>query len=247
MADFLGSYNTSVTRTHVRFQFTTHAQTGAAVAPSTAFENADLRIYKATDGAGFSATQRASANGITMTSPFDSVTGLHDVDIDLTDNSDASFYVAGFYCIVLTPDETVDSLAVVKVLAYFEIGPPPVNVTQLGGVVQSLTDLKDFADTGYDPSTHAVALLAALADDSVTGAALKTDFSAELLAAMLALANAIETGETFKQTLRAIRAGVGKLGGAGTGTEILYAPDGSTARLTYTVTIAGDRTVVTNL
>ena len=30
------------------------------------------------------------------------------------------------------------------------------NVTQLGGVAQSLTDLKDFADTGYDPSAHKV-------------------------------------------------------------------------------------------
>lgn len=32
-----------------------------------------------------------------------------------------------------------------------------VSVTQLAGVAQSLTDLKDFADTGYDPSTHIVA------------------------------------------------------------------------------------------
>ena len=30
----------------------------------------------------------------------------------------------------------------------------PVNITQIGGVVQSLTDFKDFVDTGYDPSTH---------------------------------------------------------------------------------------------
>jgi len=29
-----------------------------------------------------------------------------------------------------------------------------VNVTALGGTAQSATDLKDFADTGYDPSTH---------------------------------------------------------------------------------------------
>jgi len=32
----------------------------------------------------------------------------------------------------------------------------PVNVTQLGGVVQSLTDLKDFTDNGYDPATKKV-------------------------------------------------------------------------------------------
>lgn len=31
-----------------------------------------------------------------------------------------------------------------------------VSVTQLGGVAQSLTDLKDFADTGYDPAAHKV-------------------------------------------------------------------------------------------
>lgn len=30
------------------------------------------------------------------------------------------------------------------------------NVTQIGGVAQSATDLKDFADTGYDPATHKV-------------------------------------------------------------------------------------------
>ena len=31
------------------------------------------------------------------------------------------------------------------------------NVTQIGGVVQSATDLKDFVDTGYDPTSHKVA------------------------------------------------------------------------------------------
>jgi len=31
-----------------------------------------------------------------------------------------------------------------------------VDVTQIGGETQSATDLKDFADTGYDPSTHKV-------------------------------------------------------------------------------------------
>jgi len=33
---------------------------------------------------------------------------------------------------------------------------PPVNATQLAGVTQSLTDLKDFADAGYDPATNKV-------------------------------------------------------------------------------------------
>ncbi|HDZ58618.1 MAG TPA: hypothetical protein ENH47_00955, partial [Ignavibacteriales bacterium] len=33
---------------------------------------------------------------------------------------------------------------------------PDVNVTQLSGVAQSLIDLKDFADAGYDPATNKV-------------------------------------------------------------------------------------------
>lgn len=35
-------------------------------------------------------------------------------------------------------------------------GPVPANVTQIGGDAQSLADLKDFADAGYDPSTDKV-------------------------------------------------------------------------------------------
>jgi hypothetical protein len=136
MTTHLGFYNTSSTRTHVRFQFSTHASAGANVAPLSAFEAADIRIYKATDGAGFSATQRSSSNGITMTSPFDSLTGYHDVDIDLTDNTDAGFYASGcFYSIVLAPDtETIDSQTITGIpLGYFEIAVPAVNATQWAG------------------------------------------------------------------------------------------------------------------
>ena len=34
---------------------------------------------------------------------------------------------------------------------------PPVNVTRINGDAQTATDLKDFADTGYNPATHRVA------------------------------------------------------------------------------------------
>lgn len=37
-----------------------------------------------------------------------------------------------------------------------QLDPVPANVTHLNDSSQSLTDLKDFADTGYDPSTHKV-------------------------------------------------------------------------------------------
>ena len=101
----------------VRIMFVTRNGSGAAVAPSTAFESADIEIYK--DG---SAIQRASDVGITMTSPFDTVTGLHLVAIDLSDNTDPGFWTAGSnYHVTIQPDETVDSQTVVEVLAQFTI------------------------------------------------------------------------------------------------------------------------------
>lgn len=138
----LGFFNTASTRTHVRFGFSTHEAAGGNVAPNSAFEAADLRIYKATDGAALSATQRSSANGITMTSPFDSLTGVHTVDIDLTDNTDAGFYVSGsYYEVWLCPDETVDGQTITGIcLAAFEVGVSKADVTQwLGTAVATPT------------------------------------------------------------------------------------------------------------
>ena len=54
--------------------------------------------------------------------------------------------------IVLYPAETTDI---------------PVNVAAIGGVVQSATDLKDFADDGYDPATNKIAGVV-LADTTTT-------------------------------------------------------------------------------
>ncbi len=114
----------------LRIFYTTHDKDGGAIAPSSAFEAADVRIYK--DG---SATQRSSEAGYTMISPFDSVTGLHLLSVDLSDNTDSGFYAAGSrYTVVLVPnDETIDSEVPLRVLADFSIGPPAVNVTQIEG------------------------------------------------------------------------------------------------------------------
>lgn len=133
----LGNYNTATSRTHVRFGFSTHEAAGANVAPSSAFEAADLRIYKATDGAALSATQRSSANGITMTSPFDSLTGVHTVDIDLADDTDSGFWASGcYYEVWLCPDETVDGQTITGVcLCSFEVGVPAVDATHWGGTI----------------------------------------------------------------------------------------------------------------
>jgi hypothetical protein len=77
----------------VRIDLTTHDSTGALVAPSSAFasDGSDFRIYK--DG---SAAQKTSQNGITVTSPFDSITGKHLIEIDTSNSTgDSGFWAAG--------------------------------------------------------------------------------------------------------------------------------------------------------
>jgi len=53
------------------------------------------------------------------------------------------------------------------IVAAIDASPPGVDVVQIGGVAQSATDLKDFADTGYNPTTHKVVGVA-LVDTTTT-------------------------------------------------------------------------------
>jgi len=102
----------------IQIMFTTHAAAGGSVAPSSALESADVIIYKDN-----SATQKATVNGLTMTSPFDAIVGLHLLEIDTSvDTGDAGFWAVGSdYSVILSPDETVDSQTVVGALAQFSI------------------------------------------------------------------------------------------------------------------------------
>jgi hypothetical protein len=115
MSRWLGDFAEDST---VYIPLTTNTGAGAAVAPSSPFEAADFIIYK-----NGSATQKTSTNGVTITSPFDSITGLHVLAIDTSnDTGDSGFWVAGAdYMVILSPDETVDSAAVVAVVATFSI------------------------------------------------------------------------------------------------------------------------------
>jgi len=113
--NWLGDYPEDFTT--VAVYFTTHDPNGAPVAPLTAFEADDVKIYK--NGSG---TQKTSTNGLTMTSPFDSIVGLHCLLIDTSnDTGDAAFWVAGcVYSVVLNPDtETVNGQTVLKVVGSF--------------------------------------------------------------------------------------------------------------------------------
>ena len=92
----------------VRISFNTNDADGAPVAPSSAFAASDFVIYK--DG---SATQKTTTNGITVTSPFDSLVGLHLIEIDTSnDTDDVDFWALNSeYRVAINSAKTVDGVS----------------------------------------------------------------------------------------------------------------------------------------
>ncbi len=100
-------------------------------------------------------------------------------------------------------------------------GMVDTNPVRLGGVAQSLTDLKDFADTGYDPSTHkvqgvvladAVTTVNGLAANAITATSIATD---AITAAKIA-ADAIGASELAADAVAEIQSGLSTYAGGDT-------------------------------
>lgn len=256
--DFLGDYGTSDT---VYVYFSTNAADGSAVAPSSAFETSDFRIYK-----NGSNTQRASASGWTVTSPFDSVTGLHLFAIDLNDNTDSGFYAPGnVYTSILVPDdETVDSVSVVAPLAQFTIlkttalrpttagrtlvvdasGLADANTVKVGpsgsGTAQSAGDLSAKLDTIDDFIDTEVSAIKAKTDNLPASPAAVGDIPTAIQNADALLDRDMSVGtdsgsttvRTVRQALRVLRNKISIV----TGTLTVNKEDDSTASWTAAVT-----------
>lgn len=128
---------------------TSHPTTGAA---TDADSTPTFAVYEeATDtdiGVGGNLTKRTSLTG--------NYRGT------FTASAANGFEVGKWYSII--GSATVNSVAGKAVLKNFRVvaaesvaGTPKADMSALGGVAQSAADLKDFADTGYDPATHKVA------------------------------------------------------------------------------------------
>lgn len=216
----------------VSFIFTTHDAAGGNVAPSSAFEAADVRIYR-----GASATQRSSSSGITMVSPFDSLTGVHCVEIDTSDDADAGFYSAGqVYHVVLAPDETIDGQAVNAVIANFGIAHGHLSVvsslvdmvlarigtpSNLGGgatIAANLSDIEGQTDdigaagagltalaSAANLSTVSSNVSAILADTGTDGVVISSSTMTSIADALLKRDMSAVTGEASRSLLNALR------------------------------------------
>ena len=156
----MGCPSTVILGNVLTFSVTTHAVTGvltdADAAPA-------YRVYEAYDDALLSdqsgnLAKRDDAN----------TTGYYAAS--LTCSTGSGYEVGKSYNIYITA--AVGGVAGGMTYGFTVLGATPdANLTQIGGDAQSATDLKDFADTGYDPSTHKIAAVSGNVDGSVASVA----------------------------------------------------------------------------
>lgn len=93
----------------IEIYFETCDSDGVPVAPSSAFTASDFAIYK-----NGSATAKATTNGITVTSPFNSEVGTHSLIADTSnDTGDAGFWeIGGRYQVKFNTAKTVDGKSI---------------------------------------------------------------------------------------------------------------------------------------
>ncbi len=149
--------------------------------PETSLTITNLDVNYIRDGANpveSNATEHANLNDVYSASKMKEVgtaiPGLYRVDWP-----DGAF-VSGVDKVQLA----VEGAAVDPAIIECEIGPRQSNLIEIGGVVQSATDLKDFADDGYDPGTNKVQGVVlvdttTVNSDLVTASAIKTAIEAD--------------------------------------------------------------------
>lgn len=127
---YLGDFALGAT---VRVPLNSFSYAQVPIAPSSGFAASDFAIYK-----NGSATEKTTTNGVTVTSPFDSRTGLHTLEIDTSNNTgDTGFWAAsGEYWVVYIGAKTVDGasqagvvIAVFSVQGRYMRGTDSANTT----------------------------------------------------------------------------------------------------------------------
>jgi hypothetical protein len=143
---------------------TTYDANGASVT-LTGLATTDIEIYK-----NGSVTQRSSDAGYALLDTdgidFDGITGLHGFSIDLSDNTDAGFYVAGSFYWVVVSTVTVSTQTVTVVAATFRIREAE---TTAGRVEARVASMANGSVTAAAIATDAIDA-DAMADGAITAA-----------------------------------------------------------------------------
>lgn len=135
--NYLGDFSQDST---IYLYLTTNDSSGGTVAPSGgSFTASDFFIHK-----NGSAVQKSTTNGITVVSPFDSVTGVHSLTIDTSnDTGDTGFWNSGCdYSVIASPSGTVDSQIVASIVGTFSIQNRSVQ-SALNELTTSMTSNKE--------------------------------------------------------------------------------------------------------
>lgn len=171
----------------------------------------DVEIYK-----NGSVTQRASDNGYALLdtdgTDFDGLTGVHGISIDLSDNSDASFYTIGAQFTVVLSSVTVNSQTVSFVLGSFRIaaaesssGTPKVDVSHFGGTAGTFSGGRPEVNTTHAAGTawgSGAITAASIATGAIDADALAADAVAEIADAVWDEdASGHQTQRSFGQTI----------------------------------------------
>jgi hypothetical protein len=107
--------------------------------------------------------------------------GAHEIAIAATAaNGFAANNTYAVFCTLL-----VDSQNPTGFVGSFDLKPVESNIIQIGDAAQSATDLKDFADTGYDPSAHRTQALIKATDDIDLSTTQKTSVNVEVATALV--------------------------------------------------------------
>lgn len=99
----------------VYLNFASYDSNGASVT-LTGLATSDIEVYK-----NGSTTQRSSDAGYTVSTDFDTITGIHAISIDTSNNTDAGFFAAGNDYVVIVSSVTIDSQTVSFVAGSFSI------------------------------------------------------------------------------------------------------------------------------
>jgi hypothetical protein len=147
--------------------FHTFDSNGASITLS-GLATTDIEIYK-----NGSVTQRASDAGYALLDTdgidFDSVTGIHGISIDLSDNTDSGFYAVGSQYTVVLSSVTIDTRTVNLVLGSFRI----MAAEHTAGY--PVATIKDGTGTGEIDTTSGGVLVAAIAANAITATAINAD------------------------------------------------------------------------
>ena len=170
----------------VYLNFASYDSNGASVT-LTGLATSDIEIYK-----NGGTTQRSSDAGYTVSTDFDTITGIHAISIDTSDNTDAGFFAAGNDYVVIVSSVTIDSQTVSFVAGSFSIENRFMRGTDNAALASALATVDTNVDAILvDTGTSLPADIAALND--LSAAQVNAEVDTAIADAALATAASLAT------------------------------------------------------